>query len=339
MAKAGSIVAWVIVGFVGLLLVGALLSGGFLSAVLIAVAMTAICPPVVRTIGEKQPALASRPLRFGVFAVGIIAGLALIPVDQSGEAAPEQADAGAQVQVQSNDEEVPQANTPPVADAAPVTDFGGVYSGTIGGSYEIEMILDVDRDEGTVSGHYFYLSKQQPISLSGTVGANRNLTMMETVDGQVTGTFQVLVDGTTVKGNWSSPDGNRTLAVSLARRDESDGQAAQRPTPPPTPSPSGDAPRVAGTWVHRWTMSLGTMQVDNVFTLDLYSNGTALLEMRAAKARTIRGKWEQEGSSVTVAVDAGGGPVSVGFTLRNDRLCLDGQGFGPGETGCYSRAN
>lgn len=98
-----------------------------------------------------------------------------------------------------------------------------VMEGTIG-KYKVVMQLTFDDDSHNVSGWYYYKSKgmNNKIQLSGTwrpydvIG--RFVTLVEKVNGKVTGTFKCLFGPgnrvTSLDGTWTSSSGKR-LSVYL----------------------------------------------------------------------------------------------------------------------------
>lgn len=100
--------------------------------------------------------------------------------------------------------------------------------GKIDGKYAFSMALTFSPTGKEVSGFYYYDRKQQKITLKGTEG-DRVLDLVETVDGQKTGSFQLdwnggysndrlmIIAGDDgnyfLKGSWSSPDGAQNLPI------------------------------------------------------------------------------------------------------------------------------
>lgn len=91
------------------------------------------------------------------------------------------------------------------------------YRGTIGESNEI--LLEIMSSDGAVSGSYFYVKRQIPLDLTGTLKDDGSFTMTETVDGKETGHFagKLLEDGTSMEGAWTDAEGNRSAPFTLHR--------------------------------------------------------------------------------------------------------------------------
>lgn len=88
-----------------------------------------------------------------------------------------------------------------------------VWEGTIGGKYKIAMT--VNRLDGGVWGTYMYLSQNREIVLSGEWGDNNQLTLTESVDGNITGQFIGQYGRSTFEGLWISADGEKEMPFSV----------------------------------------------------------------------------------------------------------------------------
>ena len=99
--------------------------------------------------------------------------------------------------------------------------------GKIDGKYAFSMALEFSKSKGEITGYYYYDRKQQKISLKGEEG-DHVINLIETVDGQKTGSFLLDWNGGYaddrfviytnegsyhLKGSWSSPDGSRKLPI------------------------------------------------------------------------------------------------------------------------------
>ena len=112
------------------------------------------------------------------------------------------------------------ALVPSGSSSASTAPTGGFYRGTIGGKYEIVMILTVRSADRVLKGDYYYTSKNKPIALTGSYDLNNRFTLTEQVDGQVTGTFTGTISPDSLTGEWRSPDGKRVLPFSVKRAKE-----------------------------------------------------------------------------------------------------------------------
>jgi hypothetical protein len=86
--------------------------------------------------------------------------------------------------------------------------------GTIG-AYAVHMTLTIK--DGDVSGSYYYDNPENDLKLSGSIEANRMLTMQETdIAGEVTGTFDGwYVPGIRLEGAWTNAKTGELLDFSL----------------------------------------------------------------------------------------------------------------------------
>lgn len=87
------------------------------------------------------------------------------------------------------------------------------WTGTINGKYKIAMTIN--RLDGAVWGSYMYLSQKREIALDGEWGDNNQLTLTESVDGNVTGQFIGEYDEFTFEGLWISSDGEKEMPFSV----------------------------------------------------------------------------------------------------------------------------
>lgn len=89
-----------------------------------------------------------------------------------------------------------------------------VYKGAINDKYGIVMKLSVSDD--SVSGSYYYTSKNKPISLSGTRTGN-SVSLTETTNGKETGRFVGTLTDDEISGTWMSADGSVTMPFLATR--------------------------------------------------------------------------------------------------------------------------
>lgn len=87
------------------------------------------------------------------------------------------------------------------------------WEGTINGKWKIEMT--VHRLDGMVWGSYCYTKNKTDISLDGQWGENGQLTLTESVDGNVTGQFIGTYGEDSFNGIWVSADGEKEYPFTL----------------------------------------------------------------------------------------------------------------------------
>ena len=99
--------------------------------------------------------------------------------------------------------------------ATTIPDFTKSFEGTINGKYGI--IMNLAKSEKKLSGTYIYKSQGKPIKISGTIDDNGNLTINEFNDkGIRTGVFKGQLSGNIITGQWTRPDGSRTMPFSIS---------------------------------------------------------------------------------------------------------------------------
>ncbi len=90
-----------------------------------------------------------------------------------------------------------------------------VFTGYIDGKYEIVMNL---LSYGShFKGIYYYTKNERPIDIEGDIDEDGQLTLTETVVGDVTGQFLGEFNGYGYSGYWMSPDGEKTLIFKLEK--------------------------------------------------------------------------------------------------------------------------
>ncbi|MEI6122958.1 MAG: hypothetical protein WCQ95_04950 [Bacteroidota bacterium] len=88
------------------------------------------------------------------------------------------------------------------------------YSGYIDGKYEIKMTLTQKGNE--LSGSYFYTKIGTPLKLKGTIDKLNKFTLNEfNGDGSITGVFAGIINNSQITGNWSKPDGTKSMSFVL----------------------------------------------------------------------------------------------------------------------------
>lgn len=81
---------------------------------------------------------------------------------------------------------------------------------------EFGVAASLERNEGELSGWYFYFSRAVQIRLNGTVGqGGGNFVMEESVGGKKTGVFEGTVKEGRWSGTWRKPDGGTPLPFEL----------------------------------------------------------------------------------------------------------------------------
>lgn len=88
-----------------------------------------------------------------------------------------------------------------------------IWEGSVDGKYKIEMTIH--RHDGNVWGSYMYLSHKSDIVLSGEWDDNNQLTLTESVDGNVTGQFIGNYGRNNFEGLWISADGEKEMPFSV----------------------------------------------------------------------------------------------------------------------------
>ena len=113
----------------------------------------------------------------------------------------------------------PEAAPPPSVDAssdAPASEAlaegARDYRGTLGAGTSIAVHLV--RTGAAVTGAYVYTAIGRPIRLDGNLDAGA-LTLTESLDDKVTGTFRLHPEGDRLIGDWIDPSGKRTFPVRL----------------------------------------------------------------------------------------------------------------------------
>ncbi|MCC6142991.1 MAG: DUF3298 and DUF4163 domain-containing protein [Candidatus Hydrogenedentes bacterium] len=91
------------------------------------------------------------------------------------------------------------------------------YAGTLGETNHLLITLATQGKD--LSGTYFYERIGQAIELEGTVDAEGQVTLTESVDGKKTGVFNGVLseEGKRFKGAWMNPEGSKTLPFELRR--------------------------------------------------------------------------------------------------------------------------
>jgi len=96
-----------------------------------------------------------------------------------------------------------------------VPDFTKSFEGTINSKYRIIMTLT--KNANNLNGTYTYKSQGTPIKISGTTDDNGNLTINEFNDkGNMTGIFKGQLSGNNIIGQWTKPDGSKTMPFSIS---------------------------------------------------------------------------------------------------------------------------
>jgi len=95
-----------------------------------------------------------------------------------------------------------------------MTDFTKSFSGTINDKYKIEMTLI--KTGKMISGNYKYSGKESSLKITGTIDNSGNFTINEFNDnGSMTGIFKGQLNGAKAIGQWSKPDGSKTMPFSI----------------------------------------------------------------------------------------------------------------------------
>jgi hypothetical protein len=103
------------------------------------------------------------------------------------------------------------ANDAAAISAQGLADFHRTYKGKIGGKYAITM--DLTKSGNELKGSYKYAGKHGTLTLQGTVDDAGAFKLAEYNDaGAQTGSFSGTLSGDSIAGEWSSPDGGKTLS-------------------------------------------------------------------------------------------------------------------------------
>ncbi len=88
------------------------------------------------------------------------------------------------------------------------------YNGYIDGKYEIKMTLTQNDTE--LSGSYFYTKIGTPLKLKGTIDNLNKFSLNEfNFEGSITGVFVGTINNSQITGNWSKPDGSKSMTFIL----------------------------------------------------------------------------------------------------------------------------
>ncbi len=87
------------------------------------------------------------------------------------------------------------------------------FVGTIGDSLAVQMNLRIQGND--VSGTYFYEKYKTDIPVKGTADAQGNVTFNEFDKGNIVGIFKGTIAGQEMQGQWSKPDGSKTLPFAV----------------------------------------------------------------------------------------------------------------------------
>ncbi len=121
-------------------------------------------------------------------------------------------------------EQTTSNNTPTI-----VPDFTKSFEGTINGKYGIIMTLT--KNANNLNGTYTYKSQGTPIKISGTTDDNGNLTINEFNDkGNMTGIFKGQLSGNNIIGQWTKPDGSKTMPFSISESTNGESTIAKTET-------------------------------------------------------------------------------------------------------------
>lgn len=95
-----------------------------------------------------------------------------------------------------------------------IPNFAKFFSGSINNKYQIEMILK--NVSGALSGNYRYAGKQVALELTGTIDKSGNISLREyDSKGQNTGIFTGQLLNGTLRGQWSTPDKQKTYSFTV----------------------------------------------------------------------------------------------------------------------------
>ncbi len=88
------------------------------------------------------------------------------------------------------------------------------YTGYIDGKYEIKMNLTQKGTE--ISGDYYYTKIGTPLKLKGVIDNSNSFNLYEfNNDGNMTGVFIGTINNSQITGDWSKPDGTKTMKFVL----------------------------------------------------------------------------------------------------------------------------
>lgn len=120
-------------------------------------------------------------------------------------------------------ENIPAETIESAADVTTVAipDFTKSFEGTINGKYGIIMTLT--KNNTNLYGTYTYKSQGIPIKISGTIDDIGNLTINEFNDkGSMTGIFTGQLSSSNILGQWTKPDGSKTMPFSITESTNSE---------------------------------------------------------------------------------------------------------------------
>lgn len=131
-----------------------------------------------------------------------------------------------------------------------IPNFTKSFEGTINGKYGIIMTLT--KNTGNLSGTYTYKSQGTPIKISGTIDDNGNLTINEFNDkGNMTGIFKGQLSSSNIIGQWTKPDGSKTMPFSISESTNSETTIAKTES-----NKSDDYSNWSGTYYDQFGRSL-----------------------------------------------------------------------------------
>jgi hypothetical protein len=131
-----------------------------------------------------------------------------------------------------------------------VPDFTKSFEGTINGKYGIIMTLT--KNANNLNGTYTYKSQGTPIKISGTIDDNSNLTINEFNDkGNMTGIFKGQLSSNNIIGQWTKPDGSKTMPFSISESQNSETTIAKTES-----NNSDDYSNWTGTYVDEFKRTL-----------------------------------------------------------------------------------
>lgn len=107
-----------------------------------------------------------------------------------------------------------------------ISDFTKTFEGTINGKYGIIMTLT--NNSNMLNGTNTYKSQGSSMKISGTINANGELTLNEFNDkGIMTGIFKGQMNGNSISGQWSKPDGSKSMTFSISESSNSESSIAK----------------------------------------------------------------------------------------------------------------
>lgn len=110
-----------------------------------------------------------------------------------------------------------------------IIDFTKSFEGTINGKYGIIMTLAKSGND--LSGTYMYKSQNSSLKLKGNIDSNGNLSLNEFDNkGSMTGTFKGQLSGGNILGQWSKPDGSKTMPFSVTESSNTEAQLLKEKT-------------------------------------------------------------------------------------------------------------